>query len=778
MKKILALLLSAAMVLCMMPSIAFAAVSDTAAAVTDITGGKLKLENSYNETSLIYNGDEQNPVVGVEKDGKIYTIKDLITAGYEVTYIHKDSGKTAKADAGETAVSVAPKTDSTGNIKGTVSGSYKINPKSIADSTVTVGYQPPVAAGETITAGDINLMDSKTGKRLSAEIDFDASDTTVPQETTGSVSVTVTGAGNYTGSRQVAFSIGTSLNSATIEVITYPDSFTYNGNQQTFSSVTVIDKSEGTGKTLEQNRDYVVSYENNINAGKNTAKLVIEGRGAYAGTKKVPFTINRRPISYVTVGDIPNQTIGSVPSPVIKDTGITGSPILKENIDYTLDCANHDKAGTATLNIRANENGNYTGYISKTFKVCKPLVAVIQTDPKPEYTYTGYVISPKVTVTAGKPSETYILNRDYIIKGVDNINAGTYKFYIEGVGDYAGQYGPYEYKITPRAINTGTVNLSSESFVYAGKEVTPTPTVTCNGRTLTKNVDYTVTYLNNNHIGTASVIVYGKGNYTGSLTKTFRIIGKDISSVSGTLSQSSYKYDGLEKKPTVTLYDGTKKLTAGIDYTVSYRNNRNAGTGEVIVTGKGNYGGTKTLTFRIIGKEQKVTSRYSKYYRTPESDSFNLNADHDGDGYLVYSSSDISVAEVSATGRVTVKGTGRAVITVSTAGTVRYEPASKRITIDVRPVTPAVKAVSAAKGKVKVTITKVEGATKYQVKYGRNGKYKNRYITHRDNEYVRIVSTIKNLPSKTHYIKVRAYKALDDGTKIWGKWVTKKVKVK
>ena len=196
------------------------------------------------------------------------------------------------------------------------------------------------------------------------------------------------------------------------------------------------------------------------------------------------------------------------------------------------------------------------------------------------------------------------------------------------------------------------------------------------------------------------------------------------------------------------------------------------------MTGKGNYGGTKTLTFRIIGKEQKVTSRYSKYYRTPESDSFNLNAGHDGDGYLVYSSSDTSVAEVSATGRVTVKGTGRAVITVSTAGTVRYEPASKRITIDVRPVTPAVKAVSTAKGKVKVTITKVEGATKYQVKYGRDGKYKNRYITHRDNEYVRIISTIRNLPSKTHYIKVRAYKTLDDGTRIWGKWVTKKVKVK
>ena len=99
-------------------------------------------------------------------------------------------------------------------------------------------------------------------------------------------------------------------------------------------------------------------------------------------------------------------------------------------------------------------------------------------------------------------------------------------------------------------------------------------TVTCGGRALRKDVDYTVTYLNNNRIGTASVIVYGKGNYSGSLTKTFRIVGKDLSQLTGTLDKTSYNYDGLEKKPAVTLYDGTKKLTNGVDYTVSYRNNK------------------------------------------------------------------------------------------------------------------------------------------------------------------------------------------------------------
>ena len=773
MKKILALLLSLAMVLCMMPSIAFAADTGQTAVPEDITGYSIKMTEDYTATSLPYNGKVQNPVLGIEKDTEIYTLQQLSSAGYEVVYSRSD-GKTAQVDAGYTTVTIKKKdADASEN---QVTGQYNIAQKEISHTTITEGYMAPVAAGDEITADNIKLKDSETGKDLIPSRDFTVSETTVSGTAGSYFDVTVTGAGNYKGTRIVKLSIGADLNSSDITVTTYPSKFIYNGKEQTFSSVTVTSGTGTAKKTLVQNQDYVISYKNNVNAG--TAHLVIEGRGAYAGHKEVSFTIEQRSLSSVSVEAIPNQEVNGRPHPVIKDTGLSGSPVLTENIDYDLEWLNNEKAGTATLIIRAKLGGNYTGYLTKYFHVCEKLNITVTPSPISTYTYTGSVITPNFTVTSLTPGKTYVLNRDYEVRGGSNINAGTYQYYIVGKGSYAGEFGPFTYTITPRLLSTGTLSFYGDSFIYTGRPVEPSVTVTCGGRTLVKDVDYTLHYSGNNRIGTASVIVYGKGNYTGSLTKTFRIIGKDISSVSGTLSQSSYKYDGLEKKPAVTLYDGTKKLTAGIDYTVSYRNNRNAGTGEVIVTGKGNYGGTKTLTFRIIGKEQKVTSRYSKYYRTPESDSFNLNADHDGDGYLVYSSSDTSVAEVSSTGRVTVKGTGRAVITVSTAGTVRYEPASKRITIDVRPVTPAVKAVSAAKGKVKVTITKVEGATKYQVKYGRNGKYKNRYITHRDNEYVRIISTIKNLPSKTHYIKVRAYKTLDDGTKIWGKWVTKKIKVK
>lgn len=184
-----------------------------------------------------------------------------------------------------------------------------------------------------------------------------------------------------------------------------------------------------------------------------------------------------------------------------------------------------------------------------------------------------------------------------------------------GTGNFAGKYGPYTYTITPQALDAKAIaTLSGDTFTYTGKAVEPYVTVTCGGRTLRKDVDYTVSYLNNSRIGTASVIVYGKGNYTGSITKTFRIVGKDLSSATASLSQTSYNYDGLEKKPAVTLYDGTKKLTSGVDYTVAYRNNKSAGTGEVIITGTGNYGGTKTLTFRIVGKSQTVTTRYTRLH--------------------------------------------------------------------------------------------------------------------------------------------------------------------
>ena len=131
-------------------------------------------------------------------------------------------------------------------------------------------------------------------------------------------------------------------------------------------------------------------------------------------------------------------------------------------------------------------------------------------------------------------------------------------------------------------------------------------------------------------------------------------------------------------------------------------------------------------------------------------------------------------------GNVTVHSTGQAIITIKTYGTKEYNPVQKTVTINVKPRKPSVKVTSTVKKQIKVAITKVEGATKYQVKYGRNGVYYNKYITHKDNQYKTVYTSIKNrISGKTYYVKVRAYKTMEDGTKVWGNWTDlKKIKAK
>ena len=74
-----------------------------------------------------------------------------------------------------------------------------------------------------------------------------------------------------------------------------------------------------------------------------------------------------------------------------------------------------------------------------------------------------------------------------------------------------------------------------------------------------------------------------------------------------TLSASSYTYDGKVKKPAVTVKDGSTKL-ASSQYTVTYRNNKNVGKASATVTLKGNYSGSKTVTFKINPKGTSIKS--------------------------------------------------------------------------------------------------------------------------------------------------------------------------
>ena len=145
-----------------------------------------------------------------------------------------------------------------------------------------------------------------------------------------------------------------------------------------------------------------------------------------------------------------------------------------------------------------------------------------------------------------------------------------------------------------------TFKLSATSYTYDGKTKTPSVTVKNSaGNTLKKDTAYTVTYTSGRkNAGTYKVTIKMIGKYSGTKTLSFKINPAKLSSYK--LSATSYTYDGKVKKPTVTVKNasGTKLSTAS--YTATYASGRkNVGTYKVTIKGKGNYTGTKVLTFKI-----------------------------------------------------------------------------------------------------------------------------------------------------------------------------------
>lgn len=140
---------------------------------------------------------------------------------------------------------------------------------------------------------------------------------------------------------------------------------------------------------------------------------------------------------------------------------------------------------------------------------------------KTSYIYTGAAIKPEVTVTIG--DKTLVQDTDYTVTYSSNKNVGTATVTVEGTGDYTGTI-TLEFTITAKAISKATITLSPSGYTYNGKVNTPTVTVKDGSKTLVKNTDYTVSLpTGRKNVGSYKITIKGKGNYSGSTTKTFKI---------------------------------------------------------------------------------------------------------------------------------------------------------------------------------------------------------------------------------------------------------------
>ena len=316
---------------------------------------------------------------------------------------------------------------------------------------------------------------------------------------------------------------------------------------------------------------------------------------------------------YWKARDFKNTTDNAVVISNIADQTYTGSLIapnitvscndveLVKNTDYTVSYSNNKNVGTATISITGI--GDYTGTITKNFNIVARDISDTTIGSIPNQTYTGNSISALPVITYN--GATLIKGTDYTLTYSNNVNVGTGTVTITGKGNFKGTTSK-TFSISARAMSdTSVANVSSQT--YTGNGISPLPTITYNNKTLKKDTDYTLSYSNNINAGTATITITGKGNFTGTTSKTFSISARAMSDTSvANISSQTYTGNVISPLPTITY--NNKTLKKDTDYTLSYSNNINAGTATITITGKGNFAGTTSKTFSISARAMSDTN--------------------------------------------------------------------------------------------------------------------------------------------------------------------------
>ena len=138
-------------------------------------------------------------------------------------------------------------------------------------------------------------------------------------------------------------------------------------------------------------------------------------------------------------------------------------------------------------------------------------------------TYNGKEQKPIVTV---KDNGTLLKEgTHYKVMYKNNINTGTATVTVSGMGGYGG-YVDIPFTIDAVTLGSKNVSLAKSSYTYTGSNIKPEAVVKVGNTSLKSGKDYTVSYKNNKAVGTATVIIIGKGNYKGTVKSTFKICPK------------------------------------------------------------------------------------------------------------------------------------------------------------------------------------------------------------------------------------------------------------
>ena len=226
-----------------------------------------------------------------------------------------------------------------------------------------------------------------------------------------------------------------------------------------------------------------------------------------------PDTLN------VTVGNIKVQSYtgkGITPKITVKDPATRKK--LKQGKHYTVSYENNVNVGTAAIVIRGIEANGYSGVKHVYFTIQPQTVAkkMKASAAGKKFLYTGYELTPGVNLTYNKMKLTEGV--DYVVSYSNNVEKGTAKIFIIGIGNYTGSR-TVKFKITGPKLKDAQVSLVENGTAY------PDITVTYAGRTLAEGQDYTVKYPKVVKPGNNRIIVKGRGSFSGSVKLTYYVEG-------------------------------------------------------------------------------------------------------------------------------------------------------------------------------------------------------------------------------------------------------------
>lgn len=352
---------------------------------------------------------------------------------------------------------------------------------------------------------------------------------------------------------------------------------------------------------MTEGKDYTVSFENNVNAGR--ASYTINGLGLYKGTQTSHFSIYNASIRDAEISFSQFSYIYKgtplTPKPTVTWNGKT----LTEGKDYTLSYSNNNQQGNAYITVTGK--GNFKDEKNSHFYIdTTPIhTAVIGNIPAYEYS-PGKEFKPEPTVTLN--GVLLRKDKDYVLSYGNNKNASSRynKPYVEvsGIGLYRSGVRKY-FTINPVKVSGETVKIAKTNFGNSDMYnfLKDNVVVTYKGTQIPSDcMEFYSLWGSSNNEVLGFTIEY-TGNYTGEDRNMTSLKRCTVSAIGSQI----YKGSALTPKPTVKF--GSAVLKEGTDYTLSWSNNAKVGTGSVTITGLNNYFASIFVNFTIVAPTPTAT---------------------------------------------------------------------------------------------------------------------------------------------------------------------------